>query len=74
MFVVITWFLKVKFEHTNDQTSHLSILHLTTEQSLIYSICTATMGTGIGYPNEARARMKGRYGTEGRSVSSDFTD
>ena len=32
------------------------------------------MGTGIGYPNEARARMKGRYGTGGRSVSSDVTD
>ena len=30
--------------------------------------------TGIGYPNEARARMKGRYGTGGRSVSSDVTD
>ena len=29
------------------------------------------MGTGIGYPNEARVRMKGRYGTGGRFVSSD---
>jgi len=32
------------------------------------------MGTGIGYRNEARARMKCRYGTGGRSVPSDVTD
>ena len=31
------------------------------------------MGTGIGYRYEARARMKGRYGTGGRSVPSDVS-
>ena len=32
------------------------------------------MGTGIGYPNEARARMKGPYGTGEDLYVSDVTD
>ena len=32
------------------------------------------MGTGMGYHYEARARMKGRYGTGERSVPYDVTD
>ena len=39
-----------------------------------YRIRGISLGTGIGYRNEARVRMKGRYGTGGRSVPYDVTD
>ena len=41
----------------------LNLLHKTCWGDFTLGSPDWTMGTGIGYPNEARARMKGRYGT-----------